>query len=106
MTRTGRRYPVQPAARGGLPLSTCRRVHSSGTNLRKDRGDRLGARVDHVKAAEMARKASRVERGWILCLAMSKVHFVGGEKGGVGKSVVARLLCQYCIDKKLPFAAV
>jgi len=37
---------------------------------------------------------------------MSKVHFVGGEKGGVGKSVVARLLCQYCIDKKLPFAAI
>jgi len=37
---------------------------------------------------------------------MSKIHFVGGEKGGVGKSVVARLLCQYCIDKSLPFAAV
>lgn len=37
---------------------------------------------------------------------MSKIHFVGGEKGGVGKSVVARLLCQYCIDKKLTFAAV
>jgi len=37
---------------------------------------------------------------------MSTVHFVGGEKGGVGKSVVARLLCQFCIDKGLPFAAV
>jgi hypothetical protein len=37
---------------------------------------------------------------------MSKIHFVGGEKGGVGKSVVARLLCQYCIDKQHPFAAV
>ncbi len=37
---------------------------------------------------------------------MSKVHFVGGEKGGVGKSVVARLLAQYCIDKSLSFAAV
>jgi hypothetical protein len=37
---------------------------------------------------------------------MSTVHFVGGEKGGVGKSVVARLLAQYCIDRQLPFAAV
>jgi hypothetical protein len=37
---------------------------------------------------------------------MSKVHLVGGEKGGVGKSVVARLLVQWAIDKQLPFAAV
>jgi hypothetical protein len=37
---------------------------------------------------------------------MSKIHFIGGEKGGVGKSVVARLLVQWAIDKQLPFAAV
>jgi hypothetical protein len=37
---------------------------------------------------------------------MSTVHFVGGEKGGVGKSVVARLIAQYCIDKQIPFAAL
>jgi hypothetical protein len=37
---------------------------------------------------------------------MSKIHFIGGEKGGVGKSVVARLCAQYCIDKSLPLAAV
>ncbi|HEY4184727.1 MAG TPA: mobilization protein [Polyangia bacterium] len=37
---------------------------------------------------------------------MSKVHFVGGEKGGVGKSVVARLLAQFCIDKGMPFSAL
>jgi hypothetical protein len=37
---------------------------------------------------------------------MSTIHFIGGEKGGVGKSVVARLCTQYCIDNKLPFAAV
>ncbi len=37
---------------------------------------------------------------------MSRVHFIGGEKGGVGKSVVARLVTQYCIDRSLPFAAV
>ena len=37
---------------------------------------------------------------------MSTIHFIGGEKGGVGKSVVARLCAQYCIDNTLPFAAV
>ena len=37
---------------------------------------------------------------------MSKIHFIGGEKGGVGKSVVARLLVQWAIDKQFPFAAV
>jgi hypothetical protein len=37
---------------------------------------------------------------------MSKIHFIGGEKGGVGKSVVARLLVQWAIDKELPFLAV
>ncbi len=36
---------------------------------------------------------------------MSKIHFVGGEKGGVGKSVLARLLAQYHIDRALPFRA-
>ena len=36
---------------------------------------------------------------------MSQIHFIGGEKGGVGKSLVARLLAQYCIDRGLPFAA-
>ena len=34
---------------------------------------------------------------------MSAIHFVGGEKGGVGKSVVARLLAQYWIDRELPW---
>ncbi len=29
---------------------------------------------------------------------MSQIHFIGGEKGGVGKSVVARLLAQFWID--------
>ena len=36
---------------------------------------------------------------------MSTIHFVGGEKGGVGKSVVARLLAQYFVDRNLPFLA-
>ena len=37
---------------------------------------------------------------------MSKIYFVGGEKGGVGKSVVARLLAQWCVDRSAPFAAI
>jgi len=37
---------------------------------------------------------------------MSKIHFIGGEKGGVGKSVVARLCAQYLIDRALPFQAL
>jgi len=37
---------------------------------------------------------------------VSHIHFIGGEKGGVGKSVVARLLAQWFIDRSLPFAGV
>lgn len=36
-------------------------------------------------------------------LIMSNIHLIGGEKGGVGKSLVARVLAQYLIDKQLPF---
>ncbi len=34
---------------------------------------------------------------------MSSLNFIGGEKGGVGKSVTARVLAQYFIDKEQPF---
>ena len=34
---------------------------------------------------------------------MANIHFIGGEKGGVGKSVVARVLAQYFIDHNHPF---
>jgi hypothetical protein len=37
---------------------------------------------------------------------MSTVHLVGGEKGGVGKSVMARVLAQYFIDRGLKFVAI
>ncbi|HET7544954.1 MAG TPA: hypothetical protein VFK05_34045 [Polyangiaceae bacterium] len=37
---------------------------------------------------------------------VSHIHFIGGEKGGVGKSVVARLLAQWFIDRAIPFAGV
>lgn len=35
---------------------------------------------------------------------MSQIHFIGGEKGGVGKSLVARVLAQRIIDQGLPLA--
>ena len=34
---------------------------------------------------------------------MSNMHFIGGEKGGVGKSLMARVLAQYFIDHGMPF---
>jgi len=34
---------------------------------------------------------------------MGNIHIIGGEKGGVGKSVVARAMAQYLIDKGMPF---
>lgn len=34
---------------------------------------------------------------------MATIHLIGGEKGGVGKSVMARLLAQYMIDNEIPF---
>lgn len=36
---------------------------------------------------------------------MTRIHLLGGEKGGVGKSLVARLLAQYFIDHSMPFRA-
>lgn len=37
---------------------------------------------------------------------MGTIHLIGGEKGGVGKSLTARLVAQYCIDHKIPFVAL
>lgn len=37
---------------------------------------------------------------------MARIYLIGGEKGGVGKSFVARTLIQYFIDKRIPFAGV
>jgi hypothetical protein len=34
---------------------------------------------------------------------MAHIHFIGGEKGGVGKSLIARILAQYLIDRERPF---
>lgn len=34
---------------------------------------------------------------------MNTLNFIGGEKGGVGKSVVSRVLAQYFIDTNRPF---
>jgi len=35
--------------------------------------------------------------------APSTIHLIGGEKGGVGKSLVSRLLAQHFIDRGVPF---
>jgi len=34
---------------------------------------------------------------------MNQVHLIGGEKGGVGKSVMSRVFAQYCIDRNIQF---
>ena len=34
---------------------------------------------------------------------LAHIHCIGGEKGGVGKSLTARVLAQYMIDKEIPF---
>jgi len=47
-----------------------------------------------------------VDNGFIFTLSdfqMAHIHFIGGEKGGVGKSLTARVLAQYMIDKEIPF---
>lgn len=35
-----------------------------------------------------------------------RIHFADGNKGGVGKSFLARTLYQYCLDRKLPTLGV
>jgi hypothetical protein len=35
----------------------------------------------------------------------STIHLIGGEKGGVGKSLVSRIVTQYLLDRGLPFQA-
>jgi hypothetical protein len=37
---------------------------------------------------------------------MAIIHFIDGEKGGVGKSLFARVMVQYCIDRQLPYVLV
>jgi len=37
---------------------------------------------------------------------MASIHLIDGEKGGVGKSWVARTMIQYLIDNKIPYTAV
>jgi hypothetical protein len=37
---------------------------------------------------------------------MSTIHFVGGEKGGVGKSVMSRVLSQYFLDHQMPYVGL
>jgi len=61
-----------------------------------------------IGAATVGRRGlenRRVPRGAGWRLIVGRVHLIGGEKGGVGKSVVARLLAQYWIDRAISFTA-
>jgi hypothetical protein len=49
------------------------------------------------------RRIDRRQEKVMLDGTMTPIHLVGGEKGGVGKSLVARLLAQYFIDHERPF---
>src|SRR4051812_35617042 len=60
--------------------------------------------IDFVRRTKPARNL--FETRHVSPLPMSTIHFIGGEKGGVGKSVVARLVAQYCIDKAIAFTAI
>ncbi len=37
---------------------------------------------------------------------MALIHFIDGEKGGVGKSLFARVMVHYCLDREYPFVLV
>lgn len=50
-----------------------------------------------------AKTAHRIQATLPRMSQMRTLNFVGGEKGGVGKSVVSRLLAQYFIDRSRPF---
>jgi hypothetical protein len=70
--------------------------------------DRVVALSDAANAASYANVGGRLYdysffRPAQEALSMANIHLIGGEKGGVGKSVVARVLAQYMIDKNIPF---
>lgn len=55
------------------------------------------------RALVFSTSCGRSERAAEPELLMANIHLIGGEKGGVGKSVVARVLAQYMIDRGIPF---
>jgi hypothetical protein len=56
-----------------------------------------------ARRAEERRKAPPEQIPTLESSPQAHVHLVGGEKGGVGKSMVSRLLAQYFIDHDMPF---
>jgi len=56
----------------------------------------------HLARVEKTRLTTEPSR--YLSAAVSHIHFIGGEKGGVGKSVTARVLSQWLLDRSQPFA--
>jgi hypothetical protein len=55
--------------------------------------------------AEKGAIAAQVKMEEVGCSEGGVIHLVGGEKGGVGKSLVARLLVHYMQERGLPFRA-
>jgi MinD superfamily P-loop ATPase len=55
--------------------------------------------------AEKGAIAAQVKMEEVGCSEVGVIHLVGGEKGGVGKSLVARLLVHYMQERGLPFRA-
>lgn len=64
--------------------------------------DELG-RTDPCASLHLLASRAWIRAEFLWRWIVGRVHLVGGEKGGVGKSVVARLLAQYWIDRAIRF---
>jgi len=65
-------------------------------------GDRTQPTMDTTSTQEEC----NVEPELLQAKQITRIHLVDGEKGGVGKSLVARTMLQYCLDNSLPIVAV
>jgi hypothetical protein len=89
---------VQPTAEAVRPTSE---PASSST---KKRGETRSLR----EAADFQTPMQQTDDGLIKSVPSSQpryIHFIDGEKGGVGKTMLARVMVQWFIDHKLPFRA-
>jgi hypothetical protein len=89
-------------------LRRSRALDGPGSTLASPGQTRIQARGDIRVTHDPAAQVQRLTAGGNCPLqsGVSHIHFIGGEKGGVGKSVVARALAQWFIDRSVPFAAI
>jgi hypothetical protein len=71
---------------------------------RLPRGPRIVSSSDSFESVPVLTQAVDLPATPAPAAPVSVIHFIGGEKGGVGKSVMARLLAQHCIDRQIPFS--